>query len=108
MLTKISAMPMQEGDPYPDWPEDAEVPPGQREVDFRMAAAEAIKGAGNELFKRERYQDALHKYNKARARPCTACLLKALWLSWAAHCPDSCCGSGARKRGSASAAWDLP
>lgn len=68
----------QEGDPYPNWPEDAEVPPGQREVDFRMAAAEAIKGAGNELFKRERYQDALHKYNKARARPCTACLLKGL------------------------------
>ena len=45
---------MQEGDPYPEWPDDAEVPPGQREADFRLTAAEAIRAKGNALFKEVR------------------------------------------------------
>lgn len=40
----------QEGDPFPEWPEDAEVPEGQSEAAFRMTAAETIKAKGNELF----------------------------------------------------------
>ena len=68
---------MQEGDSYPEWPEDAEAPEGESEVSFRLAAAETIKGRGNELFKQERHRDAIAKYNKARAQPCTLlrCLL---------------------------------
>ena len=42
---------LQEGDPYPEWPDDVEVPESQSEVHFRLAAAETIKGRGNELFK---------------------------------------------------------
>ena len=45
---------VQEGDPYPEWPDDAEVPSGQSEVEYRLAAAETIKGRGNELFKQVR------------------------------------------------------
>ena len=58
---------MQDGDPYPEWPEDAEAPEGESEVSFRLAAAETIKGRGNELFKQERHRDAIAKYNKVRA-----------------------------------------
>jgi len=58
---KISAMLVQEGDPYPEWPDDAEVPAGESEVQFRLAAAETIKGRGNELFKQVR---ALHQSAK--------------------------------------------
>ena len=47
---------MQEGDPYPEWPEDAEVPAGQREAAFRLAAAEDIRAKGNTLFKEARLQ----------------------------------------------------
>jgi len=50
----------QEGDAYPEWPEDAEVPPGQREVDFRLAAAEAIRARGNALFKAVRAALSAH------------------------------------------------
>jgi hypothetical protein len=59
---------LQEGDPYPEWPEDAEAPEGQSEAAFRMAAAETIKGRGNELFKLERHREAIAKYNKVLLR----------------------------------------
>ena len=42
---------LQEGDPYPEWPDDVEVPQSQSEVQFRLGAAETIKARGNELFK---------------------------------------------------------
>ncbi|CAL5224429.1 g7113 [Coccomyxa viridis] len=64
-LTSIPTFIAQEGDPYPEWPDDAEVPSGQSEVEYRLAAAETIKGRGNELFKQGRHQDAERKYNKA-------------------------------------------
>jgi hypothetical protein len=49
----------QEGDPYPEWPDDAEVAPGQSEVSFRLAAAEVIKAKGNELFKQASHKSLL-------------------------------------------------
>ena len=42
---------LQEGAPYPEWPDDVEVPQSQSEVQFRLGAAETIKARGNELFK---------------------------------------------------------
>lgn len=43
---------MQEGDPYPQYPDDADVPQGQSEVAFRVKAASDIKTLGNELYKK--------------------------------------------------------
>ena len=45
---------MQDGDPYPDFPEDGDLPEGDAEVKARMEAATAIKGRGNDLFKQVR------------------------------------------------------
>ncbi len=42
---------LQEGDPFPEWPEDADLPEGEAEFSFRIAAAETIRSKGNELFK---------------------------------------------------------
>ncbi|KAK9836289.1 hypothetical protein WJX81_002323 [Elliptochloris bilobata] len=64
-LAGIRTWAAEEGDPYPEWPDDAEVPPEQREVDFRLAAAEAIRAKGNALFKVGEHQAALQRYNKA-------------------------------------------
>lgn len=43
---------MQEGDPYPQYPDDADVPQGQSEVAFRVKAATDIKSLGNDLYKK--------------------------------------------------------
>ena len=43
---------MQEGDPYPQYPDDADVPQGQSEVAFRVKAATDIKTLGNDLYKK--------------------------------------------------------
>ena len=45
-------MDVQEGDPYPQYPDDADVPQGQSEVAFRVKAATDIKTLGNELYKK--------------------------------------------------------
>ena len=42
----------QEGDPYPQYPDDADVPEGQSEVAFRVKAATDIKALGNDLYKK--------------------------------------------------------
>ncbi|EIE27802.1 cyclophilin-type peptidyl-prolyl cis-trans isomerase [Coccomyxa subellipsoidea C-169] len=64
-LATIATYLTEEGDPFPEWPEDAEVPEGQSEAAFRMAAAETIKAKGNELFKQGKNEEALRRYNKA-------------------------------------------
>ena len=74
---------LQEGDPYPEWPEDAEAPEGQSEAAFRMAAAETIKSRGNKLFKAERHHAAIAKYNKvpeADARGMRLALEQHCWV----------------------------
>lgn len=47
-------IPVQDGDTYPDFPEDGDLPEGEAEVKARIEAATAIKGRGNELFKQVR------------------------------------------------------
>ncbi|CAL8463756.1 g3290 [Coccomyxa elongata] len=64
-LSTITTFVIEEGDPYPEWPEDAEVPEGEAEVSFRIAAAETIRSKGNEFFKQGKNEEAIRKYNKA-------------------------------------------
>ncbi|CAK0785606.1 hypothetical protein CVIRNUC_008817 [Coccomyxa viridis] len=64
-LAAIPTFTAQEGDPYPEWPDDVEVPQSQSEVQFRLGAAETIKARGNELFKQGQHAEAVRKYNKA-------------------------------------------
>ena len=45
---------VQDGDTYPDFPEDGDLPEGEAEVKARIEAATAIKGRGNDLFKQVR------------------------------------------------------
>ncbi|KAL3130719.1 hypothetical protein ABBQ38_000068 [Trebouxia sp. C0009 RCD-2024] len=57
--------PQEEGDPYPQYPDDADVPEGQSEVAFRVKAATDIKALGNDLYKKGDHQSAIRKYTKA-------------------------------------------
>ena len=43
---------LQDGDPFAQYPDDADVPEGESEVAFRIRAATEIKGIGNELYKK--------------------------------------------------------
>ena len=45
---------VQDGDTYPDFPEDGDLPEGEAEVKARIEAATAIKARGNDLFKQVR------------------------------------------------------
>lgn len=47
-------IPVQDGDTYPDFPEDGDLPEGEAEVKARIEAATSIKGRGNDLFKQVR------------------------------------------------------
>lgn len=49
-------------DPYPGYPQDNDTP---LDVNAKIAAAVAIRSAGNELFKGKKYAEALVKYDKA-------------------------------------------
>ena len=49
---KVMPCMVQEGDPYPQWPDNAEVPESQSEVEFRLAAAKTIKGHSTRILKR--------------------------------------------------------
>lgn len=44
----------QDGDPYPQYADDADVPEGETEVIFRVKAASDIKALGNALYKKVR------------------------------------------------------
>eukprot|EP00761_Pharyngomonas_kirbyi_P013111 gb/GECH01013138.1/.p1 GENE.gb/GECH01013138.1/~~gb/GECH01013138.1/.p1 ORF type:complete len:370 (+),score=109.78 gb/GECH01013138.1/:1-1110(+) len=57
-----SGMGKDEHDPYEAWPEDQEQ---CDTVDARMAAAEAIRKRGNELFQNKEFEAAVQKYKKA-------------------------------------------
>lgn len=45
---------MQDGDPFAQYADDADVPEGETEVAFRIRAATEIKGIGNDLYKKAR------------------------------------------------------
>ena len=45
------AGPSPQGTSFPDYPDDAERPEGEAEVDFLLRASEALKAEGNEAFK---------------------------------------------------------
>ena len=47
----IKELRLQEGDPYPEWPEDADTPMDEPEQQYRLQAAGAIRGKGNAYFK---------------------------------------------------------
>lgn len=50
---------VQDGDPFAQYPDDADVPDGESEVTFRIRAATEIKGIGNELYKKARHLRAV-------------------------------------------------
>ncbi|RZC54845.1 hypothetical protein C5167_013699 [Papaver somniferum] len=52
-----------DGDTYPDWPADLEEKSG--EITWWMDAVSAVKGFGNEHYKKQDYKMALRKYRKA-------------------------------------------
>lgn len=60
-----TAPPLQEGDPYPQYADDADVPEGQSEVTLRIKAATDIKALGNEFYKKGDHAAAIQKYTKA-------------------------------------------
>lgn len=57
--------PQQDGDPYPQYADDADVPEGETEVIFRVKAASDIKALGNALYKKGDHSTAIIKYTKA-------------------------------------------
>ena len=61
---------LQDGDPFAQYPDDADVPEGESEVAFRIRAATEIKGIGNELYKKA-----------SDGRFCTLVVKKELLLS---------------------------
>ena len=80
----ISVLDMQEGDPYPQYPDDADVPQGQSEVAFRVKAATDIKALGNELYK---------KVQRRILCICLCCLiatLRGLWMACSIEVSYSC------------------
>jgi len=55
----------EDGDPYPMYPEDADVPEGVDAAKHFTEVAAEIRAKGNELFKAGSYQEAVAKYSKA-------------------------------------------
>ncbi|KAG2493946.1 hypothetical protein HYH03_007876 [Edaphochlamys debaryana] len=53
------------GGAFPTYPEDADVPEGETEAEFRLRAGEAIRVEGNDLFKAGKYGEAVARYSSA-------------------------------------------
>ncbi|XP_057419231.1 peptidyl-prolyl cis-trans isomerase CYP40-like [Lotus japonicus] len=53
----------KDGDSYPDWPADLDEK--HEELSWWMSAVDAIKGFGNEQYKKQDYKMAVRKYRKA-------------------------------------------
>lgn len=51
MCFEMLAMLQASGDGLPDYPEDADIPPGSDRIAFAVKAADDIKAAGNAFFK---------------------------------------------------------
>lgn len=68
-------MHVQEGDPYPQYPDDAEVPQGQSEVAFRVKAATDIKALGNDLYKK------VHRRSPCICLCCLIDIPRNLWMA---------------------------
>ena len=73
---------VQEGDPYPQYPDDADVPQGQSEVAFRVKAAADIKALGNDLYKKVHWHTPWI---------CLCCLIYILMNSWMAYSIQASC-----------------
>ena len=72
---RASVLDMQEGDPYPQYPDDADVPQGQSEVAFRVKAATDIKALGNELYKK------VQRHIPCICLCCLVATLRGLWMA---------------------------
>lgn len=49
----------QEGDPFPEFPDDTDLPAGEDEVSFRLKASNMIRDRGNILFNEVRASERL-------------------------------------------------
>eukprot|EP00884_Botryococcus_braunii_P007198 jgi/Botrbrau1/1647/Bobra.0185s0057.1 len=55
----------EDGDPFPEFPDDTDLPDGEDEFSFRIRASNTIRDRGNVLFNEGKLKAAIAKYDKA-------------------------------------------